>query len=381
MTDTAPGPRWFHLGGRTDPVALGIGLLALLIRAAFLLRYPEIQAQNDEQLQYALGVLAVSFGHEVMGRWAPAYTAFLAGVFRLAGAEPFTAKAVQVLLSTATVGFVYGLVRRTGTRRAARIAGLLAALYPSFIAFSHYLFSETLFLFFLTAAAYFLFRSAGRRSRLELFAGAVCLGLAVLTRSTVLYFLPVWIAFELWRGRRDEARHAALALGVALLLLLPWTLRNALHYRDFLLIDATIGYVAYNAFQEKLFAVDLGYRQRLEVVRPRCATPPVRGRTPLPSLAELARHFPPEGRRFYLSDNRFFAAINVARMEATGNLAAVQRCEIRNALEFILERPGLFAQRIAERAYAFWGPNSFLLRAVNRGFYAAAHSTPQPTRW
>jgi 4-amino-4-deoxy-L-arabinose transferase-like glycosyltransferase len=370
MTDTAPGPRWFHLGGRTDPVALGIGLLALLIRAAFLLRYPEIQAQNDEQLQYALGVLAVSFGHEVMGRWAPAYTAFLAGVFRLAGAEPFTAKAVQVLLSTATVGFVYGLVRRTGTRRAARIAGLLAALYPSFIAFSHYLFSETLFLFFLTAAAYFLFRSAGRRSRLELFAGAVCLGLAVLTRSTVLYFLPVWIAFELWRGRRDEARHAALALGVALLLLLPWTLRNALHYRDFLLIDATIGYVAYNAFQEKLFAVDLGYRQRLEVVRPRCATPPVRGRTPLPSLAELARHFPPEGRRFYLSDNRFFAAINVARMEATGNLAAVQRCEIRNALEFILERPGLFAQRIAERAYAFWGPNSFLLRAVNRGFYA-----------
>jgi hypothetical protein len=57
-------------------------------------------------------------------------------------------------------------------------------------------------------------------------------GLAVLTRETVLYFLPfaaVWLA---WR-RPGGGRRAALLLATALLVVLPWTLRNWIVFQTF----------------------------------------------------------------------------------------------------------------------------------------------------
>jgi hypothetical protein len=57
-------------------------------------------------------------------------------------------------------------------------------------------------------------------------------GLAVLTRETVLYFLPLAALWLAWR-RRGGGRRAAVLLATALLVILPWTLRNWLVFETF----------------------------------------------------------------------------------------------------------------------------------------------------
>jgi hypothetical protein len=82
-------------------------------------------------------------------------------------------------------------------------------------------------------------------------------GLAVLTRSLLLSFLPVvlvWLWWALsrpagrWAGHtwRTRARaaifHSALFLSATCAVILPWTIRNYLTYHRFLLVDTTGGY-------------------------------------------------------------------------------------------------------------------------------------------
>ena len=61
-------------------------------------------------------------------------------------------------------------------------------------------------------------------------AAGLLFGLAVLTRETVLYFLPLAALWLAWR-RPGGGRRAAVLLGTALLVILPWTLRNWMVFR------------------------------------------------------------------------------------------------------------------------------------------------------
>jgi hypothetical protein len=73
------------------------------------------------------------------------------------------------------------------------------------------------------------------------------LGLASLLRQTVLLFVPFllfWLFLEL-RTRGIRWWHVALPIGIILLLITPWTLRNYLVYREFLLLNSNAGYALY----------------------------------------------------------------------------------------------------------------------------------------
>jgi 4-amino-4-deoxy-L-arabinose transferase-like glycosyltransferase len=278
---------------------------------------------------------------------------------------------VQALLGTATVAGVYALARVAGGRRAARIAGLLAALYPSLVAYVQYLYSETLFMALLVGAMVALHRSRGAPTRGELLTAGVLFGLAGLTRAVVVYFLPLWLAFALLRRRRDEARAAALVLGTALLVIAPWTLRNAFHHGGFLLVDPTLGRTAYLAFNEVPFNRDLGFeRSPAARDRERCPAPTSAERAPLPPVDALRAAFPDDAERFTRAAGGTRALIALARREAATDFAAVQRCEVGRALDFAARRPGSVIRQVFSRVYAFWGPNSFLLRSVHQGVYA-----------
>ena len=112
----------------------------------------------------------------------PIYPLFMGGVYWLGGGA-FASKVVQVILSTATVWFLYLLVRRMSDRRAALLAAGCFAFYPTVIAFTHYNWSETVFLFLALPSFLLLFDSEGGIARPRgLFAAGVCFGLAALTR-------------------------------------------------------------------------------------------------------------------------------------------------------------------------------------------------------
>jgi 4-amino-4-deoxy-L-arabinose transferase-like glycosyltransferase len=344
--------------------------VGLVLRAALLARYPHLRGIGDETIHYATGVLTAEFGLSVLGQWAPLYDAMLAGVFRIAGPDPLAPKLLQVALSPLPIVCAYALARAATSERAGRIAAWLLAVDPSLVAFSHYLYTETLFVSLLLLASWALFRRPQGRTRGDLLLAGVLFGLTILTRSVALYFLAAWAGFEALRGRRREAAQAALVFAVALAVVLPWTLRNAFKYHDLLLVDGTLGRTAYFAFSEALFNRDLGYvgpRQELPA-RAECQVGEAPGAPALPDAAALEAPFP-EGWHGLLGRRPAGLPIHRTREFATRDLAAASRCELGRALAFMGERPGVVAGHGLRRFYAFWGPNSYLLRWVKHGFY------------
>lgn len=317
-------------------------------------------------------MLVSHFGLRAFGRWPPGYEALLGGTFALAGPDALAAKCVQLALSLGLVALVYALGRRAAGRRAGRIAAWLAALDPTFIAYTHYLFSETLFLTLLGAAMLAVaWDPEGRSGRARGLAGAL-FGLAGLTRSVALYFLPLWAAWEWLRGRRRRALHATGILAAALALVAPWTAWNAVRYRAFQLVDATLVDAAYFAFSEVPMNQDLGFAW-LRPPRSRAPCPDVRNPhlEPLPPTRELEGLFPtPSDLRSVLPDRRALRrTIDAVRRYASLDDPALQRCELAAAWTFAREHPGLLTRQILWRFYDFWGPNSFLLRASHMGVY------------
>ncbi len=173
----------------------------------------------------------------------PAYPLFLAAAIRLAGPSFQAARLLQIPLSLAVVALVFDLTWRRFGSTAACWSGLLAALSPTLIHYTHYLWAETLLAALLLLALRVLdaFASTGRRSLL-LLAGVV-VGLATLTREMCLAWVPflgLWIALRP-RPMRRLSNVALLLLGVALPIL-PWTLRNHDLHGTFVLVSTTRWY-------------------------------------------------------------------------------------------------------------------------------------------
>ena len=360
-------------GGPRDPVLWAALASAFALRSAVLWVYPEIGMRGTEVLHYVLGVLVVHFGSGVITFWGPAYEGFLAGVFAVAGPEPHAARWVQVLVSSATVGFVYGIARSAGGTRAARIAAIICALYPSLIAYSHYLFSETLYILFLCSAVYAF--SRGPNVRGSAIASGILFGLASLTRSLPIFFLPLWAGWALVRGRPAEARRVGIVLALALAVVFPWTLRNAERYQAFQLIDPTIGSTAFLAFNTTGFNRDLGFggtrRGGLERMpeRRRCTEIQLEGEPRLPRILDLRELFPKRADSWTRYKDGLWYTISHARRVARVDVRRQAACEIQQATRFATRHPEVIASNLVKRTYWFWGPNSYLLRHVIDGVY------------
>ncbi len=155
------------------------------------------------------------------GRWPPLHPMVLGSGLVLGGSKVAVARLVMVLVSALTTPLVYRLTLELASPRAAAAAASLHLAYPTFIAYSHYLWSETTAIFLLLAAVLATVKAADSPRTLTLAAGAgVLYGLGTLTRAAALPFVlvvPLWLAYV-----RRERRLAGYALAAALAVLLPW---------------------------------------------------------------------------------------------------------------------------------------------------------------
>jgi hypothetical protein len=322
------------LRGAAVPVV--VGLLARLIALAFA---SDIRCLLDEcgYQQLTQDLLNGQGYRPYRGHlWAPGYVGFLAlhGFARpdLALAAKFT----QVFLSTATQVLLFVLVRQIHGRKVAMGTSWLFALYPTLIAFTHYLWPETLYLFAYAAATLLLFsfrrqieRSARAHYGLIATAGFVY-GLSCLIKPAPLYFLPILL---LWLVLTTRPRQLSGAAALVFLIstsvpILPWTARNYLEYERFLLIDATGGMTLWhgNSLVPPRIS-DFGMKRPLVMSYPRC------------------------------------------REE---NIVDRDRCDTRRAAQSILNDPVRFISRIPTKMADLWSPNSFLIRHVRLNIYGKA---------
>jgi len=171
------------------------------------------------------------------GVWAPLNSILIGLGFSIFGPSLALARLIVVLQSVATTYVVYVLTARLASRRAALVAATVHAVYPSFIAYSHLLMSETTFILVWLTTLYCTIRiPAEQRWRAQLFyavGAGTFLGLAGLTRAAIPPLACVIVAWVLLRVRplRRGLAAAALVLVVAIVVVSPWlaTLRSREH--------------------------------------------------------------------------------------------------------------------------------------------------------
>jgi 4-amino-4-deoxy-L-arabinose transferase-like glycosyltransferase len=144
---------------------------------------------------------------------APGVIVLYGSVFRVFHPWVYLAKATNVVLSSLLVLPVYALGRSLGDRRVGLLAALLVALYPTFIAFSHFLWAEPLYMLLAASGTALIAWDLEHPSLWKLGAAGVLLGASALCKESGLLFPLAAAAWLLVRERSDWPR-AALRAGV-----------------------------------------------------------------------------------------------------------------------------------------------------------------------
>jgi len=162
------------------------------------------------------------------GIWPPGHPLLLGVAFSLFSESTVTARLAVVLISSITTALVFLLTLSLAGRPAALGAAILHLLHPSLLAYSHYLWSETTFIFFLLLTVLALIRSGDtlstQKQMLWTLLAGLSLGLAALTRAAALPLLvvvPVWMVAS-GRGSRAAWARVGLLLAVVVLVISPW---------------------------------------------------------------------------------------------------------------------------------------------------------------
>jgi 4-amino-4-deoxy-L-arabinose transferase-like glycosyltransferase len=210
-----------------------VGLALRLLLSALAFVHPERIYLPDSQtyLTPALKLLSTGLYPADAAYRTPLYPFLIALVYALGGAHPLLVILVQAFLGTLVVFLTYRLGVRLLPRPAALVGALLIAIDLGAITNVFYILTETFFTFLLIAAilAWVNAVQQGKASWIAL--SAALLGLATLCRPIALYFPLLLAAGFLWIQRRTWLRFLralAIYLGVFLLVLLPWVVRNEL---------------------------------------------------------------------------------------------------------------------------------------------------------
>ncbi|MEI9937810.1 MAG: glycosyltransferase family 39 protein [Pseudomonadota bacterium] len=151
------------------------------------------------------------------------YSAVLGFFYRIFGAELVVAPVVNAVTGALLVAVVHRVARYYLSRDRARVAAGLSALHPGLIAYSAVVMTEPLAALLLLGAGLAALHYRGRWQAIA-YAG-VLLGLATLVRPASLLAAPL-LSFTQPKPVWQAAARAAAASVVALLVVLPWTLRN-----------------------------------------------------------------------------------------------------------------------------------------------------------
>jgi len=169
---------------------------------------------------------------------APIYPTLLASIFHIFGTftySSFLAAAIlNCIFSAAATIPLFFAARRLGGIAVAALSGWLWALYPNAVMLPfEWIWDTSLSTFLAAAILWTTLELTENAKALDWIAYGILWGIALLTNPALgilLPFLLLWVALRRSPGRRISFNFPALALAVAFLCCLPWTIRNYAHF-------------------------------------------------------------------------------------------------------------------------------------------------------
>jgi 4-amino-4-deoxy-L-arabinose transferase-like glycosyltransferase len=223
-------------------------LAGLAIRVAFVLAvHREALGFNDtlfyhasaDQLAHGKGYS--DFNGAPTARWPPAYTFILSLVYRVFGTDYLGGELLNTVLGAAAIPLLMLIALRVFGRREALVAGVVLAFFPGQILYTEVLLSETFYSTALLVVFALLAVMPHERKRTVLAVG-MAIGVCTLIRGEGPLLLAIPLA--VWWPELSKpalARRMALVLAGTVLVVAPWTIRNALVMHDFIPLSTNGG--------------------------------------------------------------------------------------------------------------------------------------------
>lgn len=335
---------------RKDRVLTAALLVALLLRIVPIIVFPQSDCVRDECIyrMLATGIIEGEGLNLTSKGWlaAPGYPYALALMKSVFGLF-WSIKFVQIALSLVSVVTLYKIAEIVDDLKTARVAAWLFAVHPTLAYFTNTMWIETLYIFLILWAVYFVLR-ARETGDWRWGAGVgLSLGIATLFRGMATYLPPIFLLALLWpddgkaffAGLKDSVTRRwkiAIAMVAAVVLsVAPYSIHGSQKYGGFMVTDATVGHVLFlgnNDFPPLTFDYGNGM----------------------------------------LSGPIFARYLRLGRRPCDRTEPAVQssKCEVEKAVDWIKENPDKFVGRIPMRLAQLLNPNSFFTRAIRWGYWS-----------
>lgn len=181
----------------------------------------------------------------------PVLPVYLAVILRFFGENLFVVRLGQCVAGALTCVLVCAIGGRLFDRETGIVSGIILSVYPPLIYLSGVFYAECLLIFWGAVAAYLAVRSLqpGASVGWGLATGAA-LGLATLTRTTLVVWIPMVCIAWLWKAasawRTCVPLCAALLVGSAVMIV-PWTVRNYFTFHCLVPVNSRFGTVLWQA--------------------------------------------------------------------------------------------------------------------------------------
>jgi 4-amino-4-deoxy-L-arabinose transferase-like glycosyltransferase len=232
--DSAPSGRR-HYGATDWPFTLTATLIALLPRLFVAIAWAREPVWDGHYYHFGAERLALGLGYsedvviDGQSLWRPwvhypvGYSALLGAIYKLFGSGLTVAPITNAIIGALLVLVVHRLARHYLTSSRARWAAGLVALHPGLIAYSAVVMNEVLAAVLVLTAVLAAVRF--RRNSTGALLGGAVLGVAALVRPSTLLVAPL-LALKAPRPWWLAILRSLTALAVAVIVVLPWTVRN-----------------------------------------------------------------------------------------------------------------------------------------------------------
>jgi len=227
-----------------------IFILAVVIRiGAFLYFEPLDEPRTWEYEDIAKnlaggdGFKNVYLGTTYYSATTPLYPFICAAVYKIFGINHNIVVFLQIMISSLMCVVIFDLGRRVADEKIGLISALLCVFHPGLVLYSvtkvHPLVLDALFL---SATLWSFMRLKEKVSIGRAIAAGVITGVCILTRSSIVVFVPIGFIWLLWFSERKAIRDtfsALLLFTIAMFAVIsPWVVRNFLIQKEFVLTSS-----------------------------------------------------------------------------------------------------------------------------------------------